>query len=48
MKPNTKTQVIMDYASQLKLSGIHDRLEEIQWKTKYTYLYIRNKSERLI
>jgi len=29
MKANTKTQVIMDYASQLKLSGIHDRLEEI-------------------
>jgi DNA replication protein DnaC len=29
MKPNTKTQVIMDYASQLKLSGIHDSLEEI-------------------
>ena len=29
MKVNTKTQVIMDYASQLKLSGIHDRLNEI-------------------
>jgi len=29
MKANTKTQVIMDYASQLKLSGIHDSLEEI-------------------
>jgi len=29
MKVNTKTQVVMDYASQLKLSGIHDRLEEI-------------------
>jgi len=29
MKVNTKTQVIMDYASQLKLSGIHDRLKEI-------------------
>lgn len=29
MKVNTKTQVIMDYASQLKLSGIHDKLEEI-------------------
>ena len=28
MKTNTKTQVIMDYASQLKLSGIHDRLED--------------------
>jgi len=29
MKVNTKTQTIMDYASQLKLSGIHDTLEEI-------------------
>lgn len=29
MKANTKTQAIMDYASQLKLSGIHDTLEEI-------------------
>jgi DNA replication protein DnaC len=29
MKANTKTHLIMDYASQLKLSGIHDRLEEI-------------------
>jgi DNA replication protein DnaC len=29
MKVNTKTQIIMDYASQLKLSGIHDTLEEI-------------------
>jgi len=29
MKTTTKTQVIMDYASQLKLSGIHDTLEEI-------------------
>jgi DNA replication protein DnaC len=28
MKTNTKTQIIMDYASQLKLSGIHDRLED--------------------
>lgn len=28
MKTNTKTQTIMDYASQLKLSGIHDRLED--------------------
>ena len=29
MKPNTKTQVIMDYASQLNLTGIHGSLEEI-------------------
>jgi DNA replication protein DnaC len=29
MKPNTKTQVIMDYASQLNLTGIHGNLEEI-------------------
>lgn len=29
MKTNTKTQTIMDYASQLKLSGIHDSLEDI-------------------
>jgi DNA replication protein DnaC len=29
MKPNTKTQVIMDYASQLNLTGITDSLEEI-------------------
>lgn len=29
MKVNTKTQIIMGYASQLKLSGIHDTLEEI-------------------
>lgn len=29
MKINTKTQTIMDYASQLKLSGIHDSLEDI-------------------
>lgn len=29
MKSNTKTKVIMDYASQLKLRGIHDRLEEV-------------------
>ncbi len=29
MKANTKTQVIMDYASQLKLSGIHENLEDI-------------------
>lgn len=29
MKVNTKTQVIMDYASQLKLSGIHESLEDI-------------------
>jgi DNA replication protein DnaC len=29
MKVSTKTQTIMDYASQLKLSGIHNRLEEI-------------------
>ena len=28
MKTNTKTQIIMDYASQLKLSGIYDRLED--------------------
>lgn len=41
MKATTKTQVIMDYASQLKLSGIHDTLEEIisdanQQKSSYT------------
>ena len=29
MKANTKTQAIMDYASQLNLSGIHDGFEEI-------------------
>ena len=29
MKPNTKTQVIMDYASQLNLTGIPGSLEEI-------------------
>jgi DNA replication protein DnaC len=29
MKPNTKTQVIMDYASQLNLTGILGSLEEI-------------------
>ncbi|MEA3436537.1 MAG: ATP-binding protein [Thermodesulfobacteriota bacterium] len=29
MKTTTKTQVIMNYASQLKLSGIHDSLEDI-------------------
>jgi len=29
MKPNTKTQVIMDYASQLSLTGIPGSLEEI-------------------
>jgi DNA replication protein DnaC len=29
MKTNTKTQVIMDYASQLNLTGIHGSLEEI-------------------
>jgi len=29
MKVDTKTQTIMDYASQLKLSGIHESLDEI-------------------
>ena len=29
MKATTKTQVILDYASQLKLSGIHEKLEGI-------------------
>lgn len=29
IKSNTKTKVIMDYASQLKLRGIHDSLEEV-------------------
>jgi DNA replication protein DnaC len=29
MKAATKTQVILDYASQLKLSGIHEKLEGI-------------------
>lgn len=58
MKANTKTQVIMEYAAQLKLSGIHASLEEIisdanQQKSSYTdfamnllKLEVDNRSKR--
>jgi len=58
MKANTKTQVIMEYAAQLKLSGIHASLEEIisdanQQKSSYAdfamnllKLEVDNRSKR--
>ena len=58
MKANTKTQVIMEYAAQLKLSGIHASLEEIisdanQQKSSYVdfamnllKLEVDNRSKR--
>lgn len=58
MKASTKTQVIMEYAAQLKLSGIHASLEEIiydanQQKSSYVdfamnllKLEVDNRSKR--
>ena len=58
MKTSTKTQVIMEYAAQLKLSGIHASLEEIisdanQQKSSYVdfamnllKLEVDNRSKR--
>lgn len=58
MKASTKTQVIMEYAAQLKLSGIHASLEEIisdanQQKSSYAdfamnllKLEVDNRSKR--
>jgi len=58
MKVSTKTQVIMEYAAQLKLSGIHASLEEIisdanQQKSSYVdfamnllKLEVDNRSKR--
>jgi len=58
MKASTKTQVIMEYAAQLKLSGIHASLEEIisdanQHKSSYAdfamnllKLEVDNRSKR--
>ena len=58
MKASTKTQIIMEYAAQLKLSGIHASLEEIisdanQQKSSYAdfamnllKLEVDNRSKR--
>jgi DNA replication protein DnaC len=46
MKTSTKTQTILDYATQLKLSGVHDKLEETitnanEKKSSYTDFALR-------